>query len=196
MSAESPQPVTQLLQAWSGGDEKALVRLVPMVYAELRRLARQRVSFGHAGVSMQPTVLVNELYLRLAGASDLSFRDRSQFFALAAQMMRRILVDAARTRGRSKRGGAIEKISFEVGDFVAPVRQREIIALDDALEDLAKVDARKARAVELRFFGGLSIEETAEVMGISVQMVRRDWKVAQMWLARQVCPRESDGSHP
>jgi RNA polymerase sigma-70 factor, ECF subfamily len=189
--AYSP-PVTHLLQAWSAGDETALSRLVPVVYDELRRLARRRMSLEKPGVSLQPTALVNELYLRLVDTSGLSFQNRSQFFALAARMMRRILVDAARTRRTSKRGGAIRKISFEERFFAEPGRDRDIVALDDALEALAKDDSRKARAVELRFFGGLTIEETAEFMGISVQTVRRDWNFAQAWLVHAMRPNEHE----
>jgi RNA polymerase sigma-70 factor (ECF subfamily) len=184
MSEESSPPVTQLLQAWGAGDEAALAQLMPVVYAELRRIAQRRMSLERPGGSLEATALVNELYLKLVDTTGVSFRDRSQFFALAAQMMRRILVDAARARGASKRGGAAAKISLEEGLFAAPERDREIVALDDALEALAKEDARKARVVELRFFGGLSIEETGEVLGISVQTVRRDWGFAQAWLAR------------
>ena len=181
MQEGSSQPVTQLLQAWSAGDKEALAHVVPMVYAELRQLAQRRISHEKAGLTLQPTALVNELYLRLVGSSGLSFRDRSQFFALAA-----------RARATSKRGGAAEKISFEEAYFAAPGRQREIVALDDALETLARVDAQKARAVELRFFGGLTIDEIAEVMGITVHAVRRDWDLAQAWLAREVSPVEHD----
>jgi len=186
---ETPsQPVTELLQAWSAGDDKALERLVPLVYDELRQLAQRRMLLENPGVSLQPTALVNELYLRLVDARGLSFRNRSQFFALAAQMMRRILVDAARTRGALKRGGPAGKTSFVEEYFAAPGRDREIIALDDALEALAREDSRKAHAIELRFFGGLSMEETAGVMGISVQTVRRDWDFARVWLARAMHP--------
>jgi RNA polymerase sigma factor (TIGR02999 family) len=184
MDETSAESVTQLLQAWSGGDEQALERLVPVVYGELRLLAQRRMLLEKTGDILQPTALVNELYLRLVDSSGLSFHNRSQFFALAAQMMRRILVDTARARGTAKRGGPVGKISFEEGYFAAPGRDREIVALDDALEALAKEDPRKARAVELRFFGGLSMEETADVMGISVQTVRRDWTFARVWLAR------------
>ena len=181
---ESPAPpVTQLLQAWTAGDEKALTQLMPLVYGELRRIAQRRMSL-EKGNSLQPTALVNEVYLRLVETAGVSFHDRSQFFALAAQMMRRILVDAARTRAASKRGGGVGMVAFEEGLLAAPGKDREIVALDDALEALAKEDARKARAVELRFFGGLSVEETAEVLGVSVQTVRRDWVFAQAWLAR------------
>ena len=190
MDETSSPPVTQLLQAWSAGDGQALERLVPVVYGELRQLAQRRMLLENPGASLQPTDLVNELYLRLVDSSGLSFHNRSQFFALAAQMMRRILVDAARSRGASKRGGPAGKISFEERYFAAPGRDRQIVALDDALEVLAKGDPRKARAVELRFFAGLSIEETAEVMGISVQTVRRDWSFARVWLARTMQPDE------
>ncbi len=136
------------------------------------------------GVTLQPTALVNELYLKLVDTAGVSFRDRAQFFGLAAQMMRRILVDAARARGASKRGGTTEKVPLDEGFFAVPERSREIVALDDALQALAKEDPRKARVVELRFFGGLSIEETGEVLGVSVQTVRRDWNFAQAWLMR------------
>ena len=188
---ETPsEPVTQLLQAWSAGDEDALERLVPVVYGELRQLAQRRVMLENAGASLQPTALVHELYLRLVDSRGLNFQSRSQFFALAAQMMRHILVDAARTRRASKRGGE-GKISFMEGYFAAPGRDRQIVALDDALQGLAKEDPRKARAVELRFFGGLSMDETAEVMGISTQTVRRDWQFARVWLARAMQPGEA-----
>jgi len=192
MDEASSPPVTQLLQAWSAGDEEALARLMPVVYAELRRIAHRRMSLEKPGNSLQPTALVNEVYLRLVDTTGVSFRDRSQFFALAAQMMRRILVDAARARGTSKRGGAVAKVAFDEGFFATPAKDREIVALDDALQALAKEDPRKARAVELRFFGGLSIEETAEVLGISVQTVRRDWNFAQAWLARAMGPEEHE----
>jgi len=172
-----------LLQAWSAGDQSALAQLMPVVYGELRRLAQRRMSI-EKGNSLQPTALVNEVYLRLVETSGVSFHNRSQFYAMAAQMMRRILVDAARNRGASKRGGGVGMVVFEEGLLAAPGRDREIVALDDALDALAKEDPRKARAVELRFFGGLSIEETAEVLGVSVQTVRRDWVFAQGWLAR------------
>ena len=164
---------------------------MPLVYGELRQLAQRRMLLENPGASLQPTALVNELYLRLTDAHGLSFHNRSQFFALAAQMMRRILVDAARTRGAFKRGGATVKASFVEGYFAAPGRDRMVIALDDALQTLAKEDTRKAQAIELRFFGGLSMEEAAEVMGISVQTVRRDWNFARVWLARAMQPTEA-----
>ena len=187
MDETTAQPVTRLLQAWSAGDKAALTQLVPAVYEELRRLARRRVSVEQ-GSSLEPTALVNELYLRLVEINGLDFHNRVQFFALAAQIMRHILVDAARARATSKRGGRRKKISFEERYFASPGRDREIVALDDALDSLIKKDPRKARAVELRFFGGLSMEETAEVMGISLQTVRRDWDFSRAWLARTMSP--------
>ncbi len=184
MVQAASQPVTQLLQAWGSGDKDALAQLVPVVYSELRALAKRRMLLEKVGASLEPTALVNELYLRLVEVNGLDFNNRVQFFALAAQIMRHILVDAARARKTSKRGGTAKKVSFEERYFAAPGRDREIVALDDALQALAKNDPRKAHAVELRFFGGLSMEETAEVMGISPQTVRRDWNFAQAWLAR------------
>jgi len=184
MSNDSSPPVTQLLQAWCAGDEGALAQLMPVVYGELRRIAGRRMAGESSGVTLQPTALVNELYLKLVDTTGVSFRDRTQFFGLAAQMMRRILVDAARARGASKRGGDLAKMPLDERFFAAPEKDREIVALDDALSALAKEDARKARVVELRFFGGLGIEETGEVLGVSVQTVRRDWNFAQAWLMR------------
>jgi RNA polymerase sigma-70 factor (ECF subfamily) len=189
MDQPDPKSVTQMLQAWGAGDPQALERLVPAVYRELRRMAKRRMALENPDNSLQPTALVNELYLRLVDTTGVNFRDRSQFFALAAQMMRRILVDAARARAASKRGGGDAKVAFEEGVFAAPTKDREMVALDDAMKALAKEDPRKAQAVELRFFGGLSIEETAEVLGISVQTVRRDWNFAQAWLSREMRPK-------
>lgn len=191
MDQESPPSVTHLLQAWTAGDEQALAELMPLVYQELRRIAGRRLALERPGHSLQPTALVNEVYLKLVDTSGVSFRDRSQFYALAAQIMRRILVDAARARGASKRGGGQGKISLEEDFFASPGRDREIVALDDALDALAKEDPRKAKVVELRYFGGLSVEETGEVLGTSVQTVRRDWVFAQAWLARAM---NSDGA--
>jgi RNA polymerase sigma factor (TIGR02999 family) len=178
--------VTQLLQAWSAGDKQALSHLMTVVYGELRRIAYRRMALEKAGATLQPTALVNEVYLKLAGSSGLSFGDRSQFFGLAAQMMRRVLVDAARSRGAVKRGGPAAKISLEEGLQVSSEKDRELVALDDALQTLEGHDSRKARVVELRFFGGLTVEETAEALGVSIQTVMRDWSFAQAWLAREM----------
>ncbi|MFN7935768.1 MAG: sigma-70 family RNA polymerase sigma factor [Bryobacteraceae bacterium] len=181
---EQPLEVTRFLQAWGGGDEQALAQVVPMVYSELRRLAYKRMSLENPGVTLQPTALINEVYLRLVETSGLSFQNRGQFLSLAAQMMRHILVDAARARTAGKRGGAKARFSFEEAFFAPVGKDREIVALDDAMDALKKSDPRKARVVELRFFGGLSIEETAGVLDVSVQTVRRDWVFAQAWLAK------------
>ncbi|MEO8595816.1 MAG: sigma-70 family RNA polymerase sigma factor [Candidatus Solibacter sp.] len=179
-------PITKLLRAWSAGDKRALDELAPAVYAELRRIARKRMALERPGHSLQPTALVNELYLRLIDAAGVSFEDRSQFFALAAQMMRRILVDAARARGAAKRGGGSDKVVLDEGLVVVPEKDRGLVALDDALEALAKHDPRKAKVVELRVFCGLSIEETGEALGVSVQTVRRDWSFAKAWLEHEM----------
>lgn len=186
MSEDSSTSVTQLLQEWCGGNEEALAKLMPVVYTELRQIARRRMSREFPEITLQPTALVNELYLKLVDTTNVSFQDRTQFFGLAARMMRRILVDAARARGATKRGGAAKKVSLDEGFFAVPEKDHEIVALDDALDALAKEDARKARVVELRFFGGLGMEETGEVLGVSVQTVRRDWNFAQAWLMREM----------
>jgi RNA polymerase sigma factor (TIGR02999 family) len=193
MSSPSSVQVTQLLQAWSAGDQAALAQLMPVVYAELRRIASRRMSAERSDATLQPTALVNELYLKLVDTAGMKFRDRTQFFGLAAQVMRRILVDAARARGAGKRGGR-GKLPLDERFFAAPERDRELTRLDDALHALAKEDPRKARVVELRFFGGLSVEETGEVLGTSVQTVRRDWNFAQAWLLRAMRPVDSERS--
>ena len=192
MDQPEPKSVTQMLKAWGAGEPEALEKLVPAVYRVLRRMAKRRMAMESPDCTLQPTALVNELYLRLIDTNGVTFHDRSQFFGLAAQMMRRILVDAARARAASKRGGAMENVALDEALVAAPGKDREMVALDDALKALAKEDPRKAKAVELRFFGGLSMEETAEVLGISVQTVRRDWTFAQAWLAREMRPKERE----
>lgn len=183
----SPQSaITCWLRAWGDGDNRALDQLIPLVHGELRRLARRRMSLEPPGVSLQPTALVNELYLRLVDMRAVTLDDRTQFYAMASVMMRRVLVDAARSRRRSKRGGNVQKVSFDNPFLAVAARDQEITALDDALLSLSKIDPRKARTVELRFFGGLTIEEVAGVLGISVQTVRRDWNFAQAWLMREM----------
>ena len=186
MAEQSVPQVTQLLRAWSAGDEGALARLMPMIYSELRRMARRRVALEKPDISLQPTALVNEAYLRLAEANGIDLQDRGQFFALAAKVMRGVLVDAARAKAANKRGGGAEKIPVEDALFAARPPDRDIVIVDDALEALAKQDPRKARVVEMRFFGGFSIEETAEALNISVQTVRRDWNFSQAWLAKEI----------
>jgi RNA polymerase sigma factor (TIGR02999 family) len=179
--------VTRLLKAWAGGDVAALDQLTPKVYGELHRMAGKYMRNERAGNTLQATALVNEVYLRLVDAAKVNWQDRAHFFAVSATMMRRILVDRARARGSAKRGGPLPKVNLDDAPEVASgKRDREIVAIDEALEELGKLDARKARVVELRFFGGLSVEETAAVLKISEQSVLRDWKLAKAWLMREL----------
>ena len=181
MSNEQDQ-VTQLLLDWSKGDGAAFDELVPLVHSELRRLARRYMRRERAGHTLQTTALVNEAYLRLINQGQVEWQNRAHFFAIAARVMRRILVDYARTRGYSKRGGNAVHVSFDEAAVVSPDARADIVAIDQALSDLAAVDPRKSRIVELRFFGGLNIEETAEVMSISPTTVQREWRSAKAWL--------------
>jgi len=184
--------ITRLLNAWSGGDEAALKELMPLVYHELRKAARRYMKHEREGNTLQATALVNEVYLRLVNVKEVSWRDRAHFFAVAAAMMRRILVDAARARTSVKRGGLAKQVrhssAFDLDNVpaVSSVRDRELIAIDDALEVLTQMDPRKARVVELRFFGGLSVDETAEALKVSPQTVMRDWKLARAWMMREL----------
>jgi len=185
--------VTVLLRAWSAGRTEALDKLVPLVYNELHKIARGYMRRQRPGQTLQTTALANEAYLRLVGAQDLDWKDRAHFFAVAAQMMRRILVDATRMRCAAKRQPDRLRITFSEQ---LPVRGDEdagLLALDDALSALAKRDARKARVVELRYFGGLSVEETAEVLKVSPQSILRDWKLSKSWLARELSRSDRDG---
>jgi RNA polymerase sigma-70 factor, ECF subfamily len=191
MPPESPE-ITALLKAWGSGDAAALDQLTPLVYEELRRLARRYMRNERVGNTLQTTALVNEAYLRLVDAKRVGWQDRVHFFAVSAQMMRRILVDAARARGSAKRGGQVKRVNHstafnldEIPD-VSTGRDRELVAIDDALNTLAEMDPRKARVIELRFFGGLSVEETAEILRLSPQSVMRDWKLAKAWLTREL----------
>jgi len=186
MNPDPPSEVTGLLKAWAGGDRTALDRLTPMVYAELRRMAGRYMAKERPGNSLQATALVNEAFVRLVEVDNVRWQDRAHFFAVSAQMMRRILVDAARARGSEKRGGAMVKVDLNESIDAIPDRGGELVALDEALDALAKVDPRKAKVVEMRFFGGLSVEETAEVLKISAQSVLRDWKLARAWLMREM----------
>ena len=191
MAPESSE-ITELLKAWGSGDAAALDQLTPLVYDELRRLARRYMRNERAGNTLQTTALVNEAYLRLVDAKRVAWQDRVHFFAVSAQMMRRILVDAARARGSAKRGGQVKRVNHsaafnldEIPD-VSTGRDRELVAIDDALNTLAEMDPRRARVIELRFFGGLSVEETGEVLKLSPQSVMRDWKLAKAWLTREL----------
>jgi RNA polymerase sigma factor (TIGR02999 family) len=178
----SPTEVSRLLLNWSNGDRAALDKLVPLVYDELRRLAGHFMRREREGHTLQTTALVNEAYLRLIDQRSVRWQNRAHFFAIAAQLMRRILVDHARSRRYAKRGGEARQVSFDEAAIVSRERGAELVAVDDALTDLAARDARKSQIVELRFFGGLNIEETAEVMGISPTTVQREWRSAKAWL--------------
>jgi RNA polymerase sigma factor (TIGR02999 family) len=184
MSAESD--VTQLLIAWANGDAAAFDRLEPAVHHELRRLASHYMAGERDGHVLQTTALVNEAYLRLVNWKGVEWQNRAHFFGLAAQVMRRILVDVARSSGRAKRGGRALHVSLSNADGVALERDADLVALDDALTALERLNPRHARTVELRFFGGLSLDEAAHVLGVSVGTVRRDWSLAQAWLYREL----------
>jgi len=185
--AEVPaHEVTQLLQAWSEGDEGALQKLMPLVYNELHRLARRYMAGESPGHTLQTSALVNEAYLRLVDVQKVNWQNRAQFFAVSAQLMRRILVDFARSRRSLKRGGDAPTVSLEEGLIVTSARGADMVALDDALKTLAAMDPRRSRVVELRFFGGLSAEESAEVLKVSAETVMHDWKLAKVWLLRQL----------
>jgi RNA polymerase sigma-70 factor (ECF subfamily) len=189
MPTPSQEEVTQLLEAWTNGEKAAMDRLMPLVYRELHRMARRRLAREQDGHTLQTTALVHEAYLKLVGQKDAQWQNRGHFFAIAAQMMRRILVDYARSRDYEKRGGGAPKVSFDevmAGVPASAERARDVVALDEALKKLAELDARKARMVELRFFGGLSVEETAEVMGVSPGTIKRDWTLAKAWLQREM----------
>jgi RNA polymerase sigma factor (TIGR02999 family) len=186
MATPSSQAVTELLLAWNSGDESALERLMPLVYDELHRLAHRYLGGERPGHLLQTTALVNEAYLRLVDASRVQFQNRAHFFAVAAQLMRRVLVDFARARKYQKRGGAAVQVSLDEALVGSTERSADLVALDDALTALAATDERASRAVELRFFGGLSIEETAEALKISPETVKRDWQWAKAWLLREL----------
>ncbi len=185
---ESSQDVTRLLREWGKGDANAGSELFPIVYAELRRLARGYMRHERPDHTLQSTALIHEAYLRLANQKGAEWQNRTQFFAVAAHMMRRILVDYARSRAYQKRGRAIANVTLDVGEnaLIAPERGLELVALDSALGRLAAFDARKARVVELRYFGGLEAQEIAEVLGVSAVTVTRDWKMAKAWLRQEL----------
>ena len=178
--------VTELLVRWREGDRRALDELMPLVYEELRRLAAHYMRGERPGHTLQTSALVNEAYLRLVGHEEIEWQGRAHFFAIAAQAMRRILVDHARRRGGQKRGGGAHKVALDEALIISADRAAEVVALDDALARLAEVDPRKSRAVELRFFGGLSVEETAEVLNVSPGTVMREWTFTKAWLKREI----------
>ena len=174
MTTLSPHEVTQLLQAWSRGEESALKKLVPLVHEELRRLAHSYMGGEHPGHILQTTALVNEAYLRLTGSKQQHWQNRAHFFAISAHLMRQILVDFARSHHRQKRGQGVQHVSLDEALVLTDERESDLVALDDALRSLAAIDKRKSQVVELRFFGGLSVEETAEVLKVSADKVMRD----------------------
>ncbi len=182
MATPAPHEVTQLLVAWSNGDRGALEKLMPLVYDELRRLARRYMNREPAGHTLQTTALVNEAYLRLIEQKEVKWQNRAHFFAISAQLMRRILVSMARARQADKRGGEARQVSLDEAMVFSEERAAELVALDDAMNELAALDPRRSRVVELRYFGGLSVEETAEVLQVSPDTVMREWKRAKAWL--------------
>jgi RNA polymerase sigma factor (TIGR02999 family) len=185
MDTASRNDITGWLQAWSRGDETALDRLTPVVYAELRQRARRLMGRERGGHSLQPTALIHEAYLRLVGSAPVDWRDRGHFYALSARLMRQILVDHARSRGRTKRGAGAMPIAFDE-TVMGPRETPDLVRLDDALHALAETDARKSRVIELRFFGGFSVDEVAAVLEVSPQTVLRDWRLAKAWLQREM----------
>jgi RNA polymerase sigma factor (TIGR02999 family) len=182
----STHEVTQWLQEWSQGDQAALDKLMPLVYAELRQIARRYMNSQNPGHTLQTTALINEAYLKLINQPDKQWQNRSHFFAVAAQAMRHILVDYARSKQYAKRGGGAQQVSLDDALSVSNERAGELVALDDALRRLAEIDHRKSLIVELRFFGGLSVEETAEALKVSSITVMRDWSLAKAWLHREL----------
>jgi len=193
MAIPTPHEITQLLLAWSEGDETAQEKLVPLVYDELRRLAKRYMARERGDHTLQTTALVNEAYLRLINAKDVRWQSRAHFFAVSANVMRRILVDLARERGNLKRGGGALKVSLDEAMVVAPERSADLLALDEALDRLAALSARQSRVVELRYFGGLNEEEVAEVLKVSLRTVQSDWRLARTWLYRELsCGRNDD----
>lgn len=182
----SPQNITQLLVDWSNGDQAALEKLIPMVEGELRRLARHYMHQERPGHTLQTTALVNEAYIRLIDQKRVRWQNKAHFLGIAAQIMRRILLDHAKTRHRAKRGGSARQVSLSEVAALSTEESEELIALDDALKKLAKVDDRKSQVIELRYFGGLTVEETAEFLKVSPVTVERDWSLAKAWLRREI----------
>lgn len=192
MTTSSPNEVTQLLLAWNSGDRAALDQLIPLVYQELRQAAKRYLKRERTDHTLQTTALVNEVYMRLIDVSQVQLQNRAHFFAISAQLMRQILVDFARRRGKLKRGGEFERVSFEEAILVANAQSPDIIALNEALQTLESLNARQSKVVELRFFGGLNEEEIAEVLNISPRTVRSDWSMAKVWLLRELDKKKSD----
>lgn len=196
MPTISPQEVTQLLADWDRGDKSAFDKLFPLVQGELRRIARRQMSHERPGHTLQATALVNEAYLKLVGQEGFEWRNRAHFYAVCAQVMRHILIDHARFHARDKRGGGTVQVSLEEALLVAEDRNDELVALDEALRFLEQVDPQKGKIVELRYFGGLSLEETAEVLDISPRTVRREWRRSKAWLYRLISEGAADETRP
>jgi RNA polymerase sigma-70 factor, ECF subfamily len=194
MVVPSTHEVTQLLKAWTTGDERALEKLTPLVYEQLRRIAQHHMAGQRPGHILQTTALVNEVYLQLLDCGQMNWQDRAHFFAMSAQLMRRILIDFARSRGSQKRGGDVLHVSLDEAPSVCKEPDPNLLALDDALKALAIVDERKSKVVELRFFGGLSVEETAAVLKVSPETVMRDWRLAKLWLLRELSEGNGRGA--
>jgi len=192
MEPPSPSEVTQLLKDWSSGDHEALDRLIPIVYAELRAIAARYLRRERRDHTLQPTALVNEAYLRLIDQKQVQWQNRAHFIGVAAQMMRRILVDHAKSHNRAKRGGGAQRVSLDEVMAVSDERATDLLELDSALTALATFDDRKSRVVEMRYFGGLTVEETAEVLKVSEMTVAREWKLAKAWLYTHI---EDNGEH-
>ena len=194
MEVPGEQGITELLRAWGDGDQQALEKLTPLVYKELHRVAHRYMADERAGHTLQTTALVNEVYLRLVYVRGVRWQDRAHFFAICARTMRRILIDFARSRQYQKRGGEAVSVTLDEALGVSPEPAVDFVVLDDALNALGKLDPRKTQVVELRFFGGLNVEETAEVLKISPETVMRDWKFARAWLGRELSGERPDGT--
>lgn len=194
MAVPESQEVTGLLQAWGQGDEAALQKLVPLVYDQLHAAARRYMAGERLGHTLQATALIHETYLRLVNVRQVKWQNRAHFFAICAQLMRRILVDFARSRGYQKRGGGAQRVDFDEALMVGSEPEANLVALDEALRQLAEVDPRKSQVVELRFFGGLDVKQTAEVMKVSADTVMRDWKMAKVWLLRELSGDDAYGA--
>jgi RNA polymerase sigma-70 factor (ECF subfamily) len=189
----SAHEITSLLRAWSDGDRHALEDLTPLVYNELHRTAQRYMARERAGHTLQATALIDEVYIRLVDCEGVNWQDRNHFFAVCARLMRRILTDFARSRQYLKRGGGAKPITFDENLHITPEPDGDLVALDDALQGLSAVDKRKSDVVELRFFGGLSIKDTADVLGVSDETVKRDWRLAKLWLLREMSGESRDG---
>jgi RNA polymerase sigma factor (TIGR02999 family) len=194
VTKEVEHEITALLKAWRLGDEQALEKLTPQVYRELHRAAKRCMKGERDGHTLQTTALINELYLRLTELKGIDWQNRAHFFAVCARQMRRILTDEARARQSHKRGGGAEPVSLDVAPAVCPDSRRDLLAVDDALNELAKTDSRKSQVVELKFYGGLTVEETAEVLKVSPETVVRDWRLAKAWLLRELSQEKLGGS--